>query len=191
MSTKRRTIFEYLSDEAERPYLLAAMDGKLDDAGRLAYARLLDDRDPLRAEWVRLEVQLHNQATANPDVHGRYVELARECGGDYMRMMRRNSVLNCGKDKTEPRKVRFTFVCEKRWETLPPTENSRERHCNACDSRVYHCATVPEAELHARAGHCIAVSYDLVDKAAGGGYRNAVGRPNPIADWGEKLFPEE
>ena len=191
MSTKPRTLFDYLGDESERPYLIAAMDGKLDDAGRLAYAQLLEDRDPLRAEWIRLEVQLHVQATADLDVHRRYAELGRYSAYDFRRIMRRNDVLNCGKAATEPRRVRFSFVCEKRWETLLPTENARERHCNACNSRVYHCTTVPEAELHAKAGHCIAVSFSLVDKAAGGGFRNAVGRPDPIGDWGGKLFPEE
>ncbi len=191
MAKTHRSIFEYLSDDSERPYLVRAMDGKLDDAGRLAYASVLDDRDPLRAEWIRLEVALQTKATTNTDVHRRFIELGRECGYDFQRMMRRTDVLNCGVATKEPRRVRFSFICEKRWETLHPTESSTVRHCNACDSRVFHCSTVKEAETHARAGHCIAISYDLVDKAAGGGYRNAVGRPDPIGEWSEKLFPED
>jgi uncharacterized protein (TIGR02996 family) len=191
MAKTFRSLFEYLSDDEERPYLIPAMEGKLDDAKRLAYAALLDGRDPARAEWIRLEVALQAQATADKNVHRRFGELGREVGYEFQRIMRRTDVLNCGQGANEPRRVRFAFICEKRWETLHPTENASVRHCNACDSRVFHCSTVREAEIHARAGHCIAVSYDLVDKAAGGGYRNAVGRPDPVGDWSEKLFPED
>lgn len=191
MSTHPPSLFDYLREEDERPYLIAAMDGKLDDTGRLAYAKLVEHRDPLRAEWIRLEVQLHSQGSADVNVHQRFLELGRHLAYEYRRIMRHVDILNCGKGATEPRRVRFSFICNKRWETLLPTENAGERHCNACNSRVYQCATVREAEMHAHAGHCIAVSYDLVDKAAGGGYRNAVGRPDPIGDWRDKLFPEE
>jgi uncharacterized protein (TIGR02996 family) len=191
MTINPKTLFEYLSDETERPFLLAAFDGKLDDTQRLAYAQVLDSKDPARAEWLRLEVQLNAKPTADVAVHQKYAELGRQVGSDFRKMVRRNDVLNCGKGAKEPRHIRFTFICDKRWETLLPTENPNERHCNACNERVHHCQTVPEAERHARAGHCIAVSYALVDKAAGGGYRNAVGRPNPIGDWAEQLFPNE
>lgn len=191
MSTKPRSLFDHLNDAAERPFLVEAFSGQLDDAKRLAYAQVLDTRDPIRAEWLRLEVQLQATATHDVGTHRRFRELSRQIGHEFAHMFRRNDILNCGGAAKEPRKVRFSFICEKRWETLLPTESSAERHCSACDSRVYRCSTVREAENHALAGHCIAVSYDLVDKAAGGGYRNAVGRPDPVGDWKEKLFPNE
>ena len=191
MARTNRSIFEYLNDDEERPYLLPAMEGKLDDTRRLAYATLLDKRDPIRAEWIRLEVALQAQATTDTNVHRRFIELGREIGYEFLRMMRRKDVLNCGQGANETRRVRFSLICEKRWETLRPTESPTVRHCHACDSRVYHCSTVNEAETQARAGHCIAVSYDLVDKAAGGGYLNAVGRPDPVRDWSENLFPND
>lgn len=191
MARTYRTIFEYLSDNEERPYLLSAMEGKLDDPQRLVYATLLDKRDPIRAAWIRLEVALQAQATTDTNIHRRFIDLGREIGYDFLRMMRRKDVLNCAQGAKETRRVRFSLICEKRWETLSPTESSAVRHCHACDSRVYHCSTVNEAETHARAGHCIAVSYELVDKAAGGGYRNAVGRPDPVRDWSENLFPND
>jgi uncharacterized protein (TIGR02996 family) len=191
MTTKPRSIFEYLNDESERPYIIAALEGKLDDPQRLAYAELINDRDPARAEWIRLEVRLNAEATEDQAIHRRFAEVRRTIGADFVRFMRRKDILNCGSGSKEARQVRFSFLCERRWETLHPTEEASVRHCNSCDSRVYQCTTVPEAEAHARAGHCIAVSSDIVDKAAGGGYRNAVGRPDPVADWGRKLFPEE
>jgi uncharacterized protein (TIGR02996 family) len=190
MSKPPRSIFEYLSDEAERPYLIAAMDGKLDDTGRLDYAQFLSNRDPVRAEWIRLEVKLHAQATDDADVHQRYTELGREVGYDFRRVMRRRNILNCGSAASEPRRVRFSFVCERKWETLHPTEDAAVRHCNSCDSRVYQCATVKEAEAHARAGHCIAVPLEIVHSGAARNYKNMLGRPDPIGDWAEKMFPE-
>ena len=191
MTPNTRSIFEYLKDEGERPFLLAAFEGKLDDAKRVAYAELLDSRDPTRAEWLRLEMKLQAAATDDTEVHKRYRELSRGVGYEFVRLFRRNDILNCGGAANEPKRIRFAFICEKRWETLLPTDNASERHCNACNSSVYHCSTVKEAEARARAGHCIAVSHMLVENAAGGGYRNAVGRPDPIRDWGEKLFLED
>lgn len=191
MTTKPRSLFDYLKEDAERPYLLAAFDGKLDESRRAEYARLLEERDPIRAEWLRLEMKLHSEATSDVAVHRRFRELSREIGPDFLRIVRRNDILNCGNGAQEKRRVRFSFICDRRWETLLPTENPSARHCDACNSRVYHCSTVNEAEKHALAGHCIAVSYNLVDKAAGGGYRNAVGRPDPVGNWGENLFPND
>jgi hypothetical protein len=191
MTLNARSIFEYMKNEAERPFLLAAFEGKLDDAKRVAYAEVLDSRDPVRAEWLRLEMKLQGAATQDIEEHKRYHELSRRVGYDFFRVFRRNDILNCGGAAKDPRRIRFAFICEKQWETLLPTENEAERHCSACNSRVYHCSTVKEAEVRALAGHCIAVSHALVEKAAGGGYRNAVGRPDPVGDWSQNLFPDE
>lgn len=191
MSRGTRSFFEYMNDEVERPFLIKLLNGGLDDLARLDYANVLDSRDPERAEWLRLEVRLYSQATADESIHRRFLELSRVMGYEFQRLMRRSDVLNCGNALKEPRRIRFAFVCDKRWEVLLPTENAHERHCNACNMRVYHCATVNEAQAHAVAGHCISVSNVLVENAAGGGYRNAVGRPDPVRDWSENLFPGE
>lgn len=191
MTANPRSLFEYLKNEAERPFLMKALNGGLDDLARLDYANVLDSRDPERAEWLRLEVRLNSQATSDVAIHKRFRELSRAVGYDFHRLMRRGDVLNCGRAIEEPRRIRFTFICDKRWETLLPTENANERHCDACNMRVHHCATVNDAQAHVMAGHCIAVSHTLVENAAGGGYRNAVGRPDPLQDWANILFPAE
>lgn len=191
MAISPRSLFEYLNDLDERPFLILAFDGKLDDTQRLAYAKVIEAKDPDRAEWLRLEVQLHSHPTSDTNVHRRYVELGRKAGYDFLKIIRRNDVFNCGKATNEPRRVRFSFVCDKRWETLHPTDTPDIRHCNICNERVHHCTTVREAETHARAGHCIAVANTLVEKATGNNYHNMVGRPDPIGDWSSKLFPSE
>lgn len=191
MTKQVPSLFDYLSIEDERPFLLAAMDCKLDDAGRIQYAKLLENRDPIRAEWLRLEVELHQHATGDTSVHRRLAELGRQLNHDFKRFLRRENIINCGNAKNEKPRVRFSFVCDKRWETLLPTEQDSVRHCNECKSNVHYCHTVREAEAHARAGNCIAVPILLTDQAAGGNYRNAVGRPDPIGDWGDRLFPND
>lgn len=191
MTNNPRSLFEFLNDIGERPFLLLAFDGKIDNAQRLAYAQVLEAKDPERAEWLRLEVQLHSHPTDDVNVHRRYGELGRKAGYDFLRIMRRNNVFNCGKGPKEPRRVRFSFVCDKRWETLNPSDVPNVRHCSICNERVHQCSTVQDAESHARAGHCIAVPNSLVEKAAGRNYQNMVGRPDPIGDWSEKLFPDE
>lgn len=191
MSRGARSFFEYMNDEAERPFLMKSLNGGLDDLARLDYANVLDSRDPERAEWLRLEVRLYSQATTDESIHRRFLELSRVMGYEFQRFMRRSDVLNCGRALEEPRRIRFAFICDKRWEVLSPTENAHERHCSSCNMRVYHCATVNEAQAHAVAGHCISVSNALVEKGVGRSYHNTVGRPDPVQDWANKLFPAD
>ena len=191
MTKQNRSFFDYLGDEDERPFLLAAMNCKLDDAARGEYVELLEVKDPIRAEWLRLGVELHQHATDDTSVHQRLAALGRQINYDFKRVFDHENIINCGNAKNEKPRVRFSLVCDKRWETLLPTEEDSVRHCNECQTQVHYCHTVREAEAHARAGNCIAVPILLTDQAAGGNYRNAVGRPDPIGDWGDRLFPND
>lgn len=192
MAREPKSIFEYLNNEGERQYLVPALSGKLDDPRRLLYAKFLDDGDPERAEWLRLEVELHSQAAVEPAKGKRFVELMRAIGCfDWINLLRREQILNCGSDASAAPRVRFAFACPQRWETLSPTEDESARFCEGCKERVYHCEDVREAEKHALAGHCIAVPKNL----RGGGVdldtSHSLGRPDPIGDWARRLFPGE
>lgn len=180
-------LFECLADEVERPFLVQAFGRALTDEERERYAEALAGRDPARAEWLRLERALHSRAADDPATWRRFDALCEALAGDWIRLLRRDSLLNCGQGPAEPRRVRFARVCDRRWESLAPTEDARVRACEACEQRVYHCESVGEAEAHAREGHCIAVSGELV-AAAGGDTRNMLGRPDPVARWAERLF---
>jgi hypothetical protein len=191
MTQEKRGLFDYLSDEDERPYLIAAMNGALADEERLAYAAKLDARDPERAEWLRLEVALHASATEDPAVHARFAELSRLLSYDLLRLLRRDMILNCGEARAEKPRVRFTFVCPARWETLTPTEDATVRFCGHCQERVYFCDRGKVAAAHARAGDCIAVPRELTDEHVRLSTRNILGRPDPLGDWARKLFPKD
>jgi diguanylate cyclase (GGDEF)-like protein/uncharacterized protein (TIGR02996 family) len=180
-------ISEYLSSEDERPFINKAYARSLDDAGRLAYAKLVEGRDPARAEWLRLEVALHSRPAADPAVIARFIELGRQIGFDYANLLLREVIMNCGSDsaKRERPRVRFLFACTKRWETLAPTESDGVRFCQQCKEQVYHCDTVADAETRALAGQCIAIPKQLSD---GGVESHAMGRPDPTSDWASRLF---
>lgn len=189
MAESQRRITEYLQADDERPFIHKAFDHALDDPGRLAYAQLLAERDPERAEWLRLEVALHARATEDPAVLARFLELAHAIGLDYANVMLRDVIMNCGSDdaKQEARPVRFAFRCTKRWETLAPTDRGSVRYCQQCKESVYYCDTVADAETRAFAGQCIAIPKPLSD---GGGYQGeaVMGRPDPVRDWADRLF---
>jgi hypothetical protein len=52
----------------------------------------------------------------------------------------------------------FRFKCPKRWYALEATEFVAVRHCNECDQDVFLCRTKSELQVHAKAGHCVALA---------------------------------
>jgi hypothetical protein len=187
MAEEPRRIAEYLRSDDERPFIHKAFDQTLGDADRLAYAELVEARDPERAEWLRLEVTLHSRATDDPAVLARFVALARKIGRDFGEALLREEIMNCGSDdarQAAPR-VRFAFACPMRWETLAPADSESVRLCQQCNERVYYCETVADAEVRAFAGQCIAVPKPLTD---GGVQTVRLGRPDPVRHWADRLF---
>lgn len=178
---------DYWKHDDERPYLNKAHDHTLDDAGRIEYAAIVERRDRDRAEWLRLEMQLHSHGVTDPAVLARFLELGRQIGMDYANLLLREAILNCGTARAERPRVRFAFSCPKRWNTLLPTEADGERHCQHCNERVYYCGDITTAANRALAGQCIAIPKELSD---GGVECEMLGRPDPVAMWGDRLFSD-
>jgi diguanylate cyclase (GGDEF)-like protein len=179
---------DYWRNDDERPFIHKAFDHKLGDADRALYAKLVEGRDPERAEWLRLELALHSRATDDPAVLDRFILLGRKIGLDYANLLLRDRILNCGSERARraaPR-VRFAFACSKRWETLAPTDAESVRFCQQCKEHVYHCDTIAEATSRARAGQCIAVPKPVSEK---GVPSEQLGRPDPFMTWVEHVFP--
>jgi hypothetical protein len=185
------SLFDYLSDAVERKFLVTALSRTLTDAERERYAAALAERDPKRAEWLRLELELHARAADDPETRLRFDTLCRTLQGDWVRLLRRDTLLNCGRALDKRPRVRFAFVCSRRWESLAPTDDPRVRACDSCQQRVYHCGSVSEAEARARDGECIAVPGELVATIDGYDARQVLGRPDPIGRWAERLFGDE
>lgn len=182
-----RRISECLCVEDERPFIHKALSQKLGDADRLVYAKIVEARDPERAEWLRLEVTLHARGAEDLAVIARFVELSRAIGPEFVHELLRNRIMNCGLADAikAPQRVRFAFACPKRWETLVATEDEAVRHCQHCNERVYYCSTVADAETRAYAGQCVAIPKHLSD---GGVQSETLGRPEPTRDWADRLF---
>jgi len=191
MAEEKRGLFDYLADPEERHFLMMAINGQISDEERLRYAAHLDTIDPKRAEWLCLEIALHAAATSDSAVHARFIELSRSIPFDFRKLFRRDMLLNCGLARAESPRVRFSFACSEKWELLTPTEDAAVRFCQGCKERVYHCETVRDAESHAKAGHCIAVPNKLAGGAVNLDTSRYVGRPDPVGDWAEMLFPDE
>lgn len=190
MARQQAGILDYLRSDDEGPFLRKVFDQKLGDEDRLLYAKLLEQKDPERAEWLRLEVALHSRATDDPAVLARFIELGRGIDLDFAHELFRENILNCGSAdaRKETPRVRFAFACRKRWETLAPTEAESVRFCQLCRERVYYCDTVEDAASRARAGECIAVPKALSDNDA---ENLTLGRPDPLGNWARRIFPDE
>lgn len=188
MARAQRGLFDYLADPQEQRYLVLAFEGKLGDEDRERYAAAIEADDPTRAEWLRLERQLHAVAAGDPAIRARFDALCESLSYDWVRVLRRDVLLNCGGARGEPRRVRFAFRCERRWESLAPTEAPGVRACDTCAERVYQCASVREAEAFGREGRCVAVSAEMVARTGSLDAGTFVGRPDPVADWAERIF---
>ncbi len=185
------SILDLLSRPEDQPFVLKILTKRLEDDERLAYADALASCEPLRAEWLRLEVELHREVSPTPAQRARFVELQGQLSRDFVNLFRRDITLNCGQKRDEPRRVRFRFSCDQRWETLEPTEHGDIRFCSRCSERVYHCERAKEAQAHALAGHCISVPKDLADGSVSLDVRHYLGMPDPIGDWMAQFMPED
>jgi two-component system cell cycle response regulator len=185
--SERGRIAEYRGLAAERPFIDKAYAGALGDEDRLRYAEVVEEGDPPRAEWLRLEVALHSRATDDPAVLARFIALAGEIGRDYADLLLRERIMNCGREglREQPPRVRFSSACSKRWETLAPTADGSVRFCQQCEESVYYCGTIADAETRALAGQCIAIPRQLAEEDDEGA---VLGRPSPAPDWGSRLF---
>jgi len=51
----------------------------------------------------------------------------------------------------------FAFKCPRQWEQLAETDTEDKRYCVSCERTVHLCDDPLLFELHAKAGHCVAV----------------------------------
>jgi uncharacterized protein (TIGR02996 family) len=135
--------------------LLAAIAHR-DEASRSVYADWLEEHGhPDRAEFLRLTEELIGIEPEAPEFRERSHRmrvLARGIDVRWRQKVARPLVENC---------LAVEFECPKEWGSLATTERGDVRYCGACAKRVHYCATVGEAQVHARRGDCVAV--DIVN----------------------------
>src|SRR6516165_8545245 len=122
-------------------FLRSLLDSPRDDASRLVYADWLEDQDTplatLQAEYLRLTVQL-----VAPDLkkgqrktcRKRLQELAALLDTNWLAVVSRIPVENCTSKRRGRERLRetFSFVCDRDWIDMEPTEDGTVRHCEQC-----------------------------------------------------------
>lgn len=125
----------------------------------LVYADWLDEHDnPIHAEFLRLMGRrgiFRNTELEYYTVEERLQELRAILDPNWVTVFDRPKIENC--------EAAFRFVCPKQWENLKVTGiDPTVRHCDACNKKVHYCRTQPEAQAHARQGHCVAVQLGVL-----------------------------
>ena len=146
-------------------FLRAILADPADDTPRLVYADWLDERDdPAEAgmaEFLRLTA-----APASADGDVRLRELAAGLDPDWLAVVSKLPVEICaGKWEEWTRaavRVRFDFVCDRRWEDLRATPDPAVRHCDGCRQDVHYCDSITVARDHARQRRCVAVDLGVI-----------------------------
>jgi uncharacterized protein (TIGR02996 family) len=150
-------------DPQETAFLTSIMENPDDDAPRLIFADWLDENAMTdKAAFVRQEVAMSRLAQKSEEyeqVRNELYRLDGSIGGDWSAALcRPGRLLNCGSKKSSYPTFRFAFECPNRWADLTPTADSKVRFCGQCRKNVHRCESREEAEQHAVAGRCIAIS---------------------------------
>jgi uncharacterized protein (TIGR02996 family) len=158
----------------EGAFLNKLLENPADDTVRLVYADWLDERgddqSTTKATFLRMTAQLlepNRTAGWRKTLRKQMQPLAAKLPTDWLAVVSRLKVENCGAKRAESRRSRrisllFDFVCEKRWDELTVSENKEVRFCEVCKENVHYCDTITEAREHAQRGHCVAVDLGII-----------------------------
>jgi uncharacterized protein (TIGR02996 family) len=150
-------------------FLRAILAEPSNDDARLVYADWLEEQgDPVstaKAEFLRVTVQLGRVKGTRgwkKARRKRLQELAADLDTAWLAVVSRLPVEMCpGKrmaaESRRNYRVRFDYLCDRRWEDMQATDDRAVRFCDACKKNVHYCDTIMEAREHAQEGHCIAV----------------------------------
>lgn len=140
---------EFSISPEEQPFLDEIRANPDDDAARLVYADWLEERGDVRAEYVRLSVELATLASRNIK-RKRYRRLQRELTEmsmdiqrNWLAMMAHGCVLNC----------RRGAACPGEWKALRPSNDACTRTCPYCHEPVHYCASPMEARQRVSIRH--------------------------------------
>jgi hypothetical protein len=94
-------------------------------------------------------------------------ELAANLDTNWLAVTSRLPIENCLKKRRQAQRqgshrIRFDFLCDRRWEDLQTTSDQAVRHCDSCRQNVHYCDTIMDARQHAQQGHCVAVDLGII-----------------------------
>lgn len=136
----------------DKAFIRAILSNPAELTAWLVYADWLDEHDDPRAEFVRLMVrrgQVSNAEQEWADVEMRLRDLCRVLDPTWIAIFDRPTIENCA--------AAIKSRCPNQWEKLKGTDDPTVRHCSTCQKKVQYCRTLPEAQSHARQGHCVVI----------------------------------
>jgi uncharacterized protein (TIGR02996 family) len=92
----------------------------------------------------------------------RLQELAATFDTNWLAVVSDLEIEGCSKSVVEGWRPRFSFVCDKTWADLKPTDDNEVRHCETCSQSVHFCDNLADAREHSEEGHCIAVDLGII-----------------------------
>src|SRR5262249_14570006 len=129
----------------ESNLLQAVLADPTDDLLLLAYADWLEDRtdevSAAKAAFLRLTGPLLDLPTEEaPEARKRLQELAAGLDTDWLAVVSRLEVENCGRRRRQqdPSARFFAFQCDRKWDQMRPTGDANVRHCASCGEDVYY-----------------------------------------------------
>ncbi|MBP3957599.1 TIGR02996 domain-containing protein [Gemmata sp. G18] len=157
----------------EESFLAKVLENPADDTTRLVFADWLDERDDaeskLKAQFLRATVRFKTTGNTTDEIEARRKELqplAAQLPTDWLAVVSRLKVEVCSSKerKHRSRAVQrlFTFVCDKNWDEMTPTEDPTVRQCEQCHQAVHYCDTITTAREHADQDHCIAIDLGII-----------------------------
>jgi uncharacterized protein (TIGR02996 family) len=130
--------------------LLAAI-GEGHEPSRKLYADWLERRgEPARAEFLRLDVALHEMRADDPRFTRTYLrlrEVAQKISVDWRSRVSRASIEACAP---------FGATCPAYWRALPADADD-VRTCRTCNEKVYYCVTLQLAQERVQHGQRVAL----------------------------------
>lgn len=128
-----------------------------DEMARLIYADWLEERGDERADYLRMECDLHRIGQLTPD----FMELTEklramreEFDPHWLVAVGRTRVGNCAS---------FSIECPSKWEWLVKTDKPLVRFCDHCRKKVHYCSSLSEAQRLAWEGECVAIDSAMTD----------------------------
>jgi uncharacterized protein (TIGR02996 family) len=156
----------------EDDFLRSILENPRDDARRLVYADWLDERGDSvsvqKSEFLRLTVQRSRPPRRRKwgrHRQRRLQKLAAQLDTEWLAVVSAPPIENCAGKRARAGsriQVPFSFLCDRRWEDLRPSDDRTVRFCDACRQNVHFCDTITEARSHASDGHCVAVDLGVI-----------------------------
>jgi len=143
--------------EEELDFLREIEQSPIDDMPRLIYADWLEEHGDERADYLRLECELHRLKQLTPQ----FIEVSESLramreGFDpqWLVAVGRTRVGNC---------ATFSVECPNKWEWLVTTDKPLVRFCDHCRKQVHYCSSLSEAQRLAWEGECVAIDSAMLD----------------------------